>query len=168
MLICPDWNRPLIVESLTAPMVAKHFWTFSGPLLDYVLSPILYLEETTGPVVTVRINDVEFDVPTSWFVMVCDDNTYQLDTVPIATCASHACFAATMSPDDSRVRRYEVIVVDFKAEGVCVHPSMNKHHLMQHPIGVVREAARTAVVTVSMGPHDLHKYLNGYSMGDLV
>lgn len=167
MLICPEWNRPLIIDSLTTPLVAKHFWTFSGPMQDYTLSTIAFLEETTGPAIRISVNEIEFDVPVTWHVMVTDPSTYQLDTVPISSCISGETFAVAMSPDDSRYRVLPIKVIDFVDEAACIHPMLNKGHGLQHPVGIVNLYEKAINVTITIGPYDLYKYIEGLAVGDI-
>jgi hypothetical protein len=167
MLICPDWNRPLIIESLNTPLVAQYFWAFSGPLTDYILSPISYLEESTGPAIRLCINEIEFDVPTSWFIMVSDPDTYQLDTVPVAACANALCHAVLMSPDDSRYRLLPITVVDYIENAVCVHPMLQKGNGMQHPVGIYPSFNKHVGLTATIGPYDLYKYIENLAVGDI-
>lgn len=167
MLICPEWNRPLIVESLTTPLLATHFWCFSGPMNDYVLAPIAYLEETSGAAIKIRINELEFLVPSSWHVLVSDPNTYQLDTVPIAACSNALTHAVAMSPDDSKYRLFPITVIDFEPQSSIVHPMINKGHGLQHPVGLFVSRDKQVHCTVTIGPYDLFKYIENLAVGDI-
>ena len=167
MLICPDWNRPLIIDSLNSPLVAQHFWTFSGPMRDFVLSPITYLEESSGPAIRLNVNEIEFNVPISWSVLVSDPDTYQLDTIPVSSCANNQAYAVSMSPDDSRYRLLPIRVIDFIESDACVHPMMTKGHAMQHPVGITTLYEKTVNLTISIGPYDLFKYIENLAVGDI-
>jgi len=167
MIICPDWNRPLNIDSLDTPIVATHFWTFSGPMLDYCLSPITYLEETTCPLIRLKINEVEFDVPTSWFILVGDPDTYQLDTIPIASCSNSVQHAVIMSPDDSRWRLLPISVISFKPESACVHPMLQKGYGLQHPVGQVMLHEKNVLITITISPMDLYKFIENFAVGDI-
>lgn len=167
MLICPDWNKPLIVDSLNSPMVATHFWTFSGVQQDYMLSPITYLEESTGPAIRISVNEIEFDLPTSWFILVGDPDTYQLDTVPVGSCSSTTYHAVSMSPDDSRYRLLPISIVDFIPSTSCIHPMIQKGHGMQHPVGLTYLHEKQVNLTITVGPTDLYKFIEGLAVGDI-
>lgn len=167
MLICPDWNRPLIIDSLNSPIVAKYFWAFSGPMQDYVLSPINYLEETTGQAIKISVNEIVFDVPLSWFIMISDPHTYQIDTIPVSSCVNSVCHAIAMSPDDSRYRLVPIEVVEFVDTVACVHPMIQKGHGMQHPVGMHTIHEKQVGLTITMGPYDLFKYVEGLAVGDI-
>lgn len=167
MLIMPDWNKPLIIDSLTAPMVASHFWTFSGIMNDYCLSPITYLEESSGQVIRINVNGIEFNIPTSWSILVADPDTYQLDTVPVGSCSSTIYHAVSMSPDDSRYRLLPISVIDFFEKEECIHPMIQKGHGMQHPVGLTYLHEKQVGLTITIGPYDLYKYIEGLAVGDI-
>ncbi len=167
MLIYPDWNRPLILDSLNSPIVAQYFWAFSGSMQDYVLSPLTYLEETTGPAIRLSVNELEFDVPISWFIMISDPNTYQIDTIPVSSCVNTQCHAIAMSPDDSRYRLLPIQVIDYIDNCSCVHPMIQKGYGMQHPAGIHMLYEKQVGLTITMGPHDLYKYVSNLAVGDI-
>ena len=81
MHILYDALRPYNVTSLTDPISITHFWTFSGTMMDFKLEPLEYLEETTGPTVTVEVNGLTFDMPVSWNVLAVEQDSYTV--IPI-------------------------------------------------------------------------------------
>lgn len=168
MLALTDFNKPYLISSLSEPMVAKHHWIFSGQMLDFTLAPIEYLEETSGPAVKVEINGLEFLVPTSWHILITENETYQLDTVPIANCAKIECLAFIMTPDNMKFRTSPVKVLEFIPHAQLVHPMINKGTALQHPVGLICERDNFFQATVSIGPFDLYKYLTEKVVGDLI
>jgi hypothetical protein len=168
MQVLPEFNKPYILESLTSPIVIKHCWMFNAPACDFWLEPIKYLEETTGPVLKVRINNTEFWVPSDWNILVTDRDTCQLDTVPIQSCASVRHEAFAFVSDELKLRTLEVMVLDYNSEATSVvHPMINKGMALVHPVGPAYGGGRPVQLSVIIGPHDLHKHLNGKIVGDL-
>lgn len=168
MLCLPDYNKPYMLDSLTAPVVIKHHWIFSGQLCDFTLSPITYLEETTGAAIKIRINNFEFWVPATWNILVTDTETYQLDTVSIQSCAtvSHPVFI--FSPTEMKLRTMVADVIDYTENISAVHPMINKGTALAHPIGPsmnIRE--KDLQLSVVIGPHDLYKHLSNKVIGDI-
>ena len=88
MLVLPDYGHPYIIDSVSGPVVPKYSWFYDVSLNDFVLRPIRLLEETIGTTVKVRINNFDFNVPASWNLLVVDEDTKLVDTVPITQCAS--------------------------------------------------------------------------------
>lgn len=168
MLILPDYGRPYQIDSLTAPVVVKHNWIFHGPTTDFMLSPITYLEETTGAVIKVRINNSEFWVPATWQILVTDRETYQIDTVALQSCASIKHLAFSFSPDEMKLRTLDVMVVDYAESMALVHPMINKGTALVHPVGPSPVSmGKTIQLSVAIGPHDLYKHLTNKVIGDI-
>ena len=157
-----------MLDSLTSPVVIKHHWTFNGPACDYMLSPITYLEETSGAAIKLRVNNFEFWVPSSWNILVTDTETYQLDTVNIQSCStvSHSIFI--FSPSEMRLRTALADVVDYKENVSLVHPMINKGTMLVHPIGPsLNMREKDLQLSVTIGPHDLYKHLANKVIGDI-
>ena len=58
MQILPDYGFAYIIDEVTGPVVPKHAWYYDAVHNDFMLKPIMMLEETTGPTVLVRIKDL--------------------------------------------------------------------------------------------------------------
>jgi len=169
MLVLPDYGRPYIIDSLTAPMVIKYNWVFNAPQTDFMLSPITYLEETTGAAIKVRINNSEFWVPATWFILVTDRETFQIDTVAITACATSKHIAFAFSPEEMNLRTLDVNVIDYAENMALVHPMITKGTALVHPVGPGPRAgtAKEIHLSVVIGPHDLYKHLTNKVVGDI-
>jgi hypothetical protein len=168
MQILPDYNKPYLIDSLTAPVVVKHHWIFNAPITDFMLSPITYLEETTGAVIKVRINNAEFWVPATWNILVTERETYQIDTVSIQSCASTKHLAFSFSPDEMKLRTLDIMVIDYAEHMSLVHPMISKGNALVHPVGPAPVSnSKTIQLAVVIGPHDLYKYLADKVIGDI-
>ena len=168
MLFLSDLNTPYIVDSLSQPMIIKHHWVFSAHMMDFKVSQISYLEESTGPAIKLKINGFSFFVPVSWNILIVDDDTFQIDTIPVTACANSKCFAFGMSPTDSKIRKFEILIEDFEPKMSLVHPMIQRATAICHPIGTVLDRQVESNVCAVMGPFDLHKWLNGKSIGDIL
>lgn len=168
ILTLPDYGRPYLIESLTSPIVVKHNWIFHAPSCDFTLAPITYLEETTGAVIKVRINNSEFWVPATWNILVTERETYQLDTVGLQSCATTQHLAFNFSPDEMKLRTLEIRVIDYADDMSLVHPMIAKGTALVHPVGPTQEAwGKQLQLSVVIGPHDLYKHLQGKVIGDI-
>ena len=168
MLFLSDLNKPYIVDSLSQPMVVRHHWVFSAHMLDFKIANISYLEESTGPAVKLKINNFGFYVPSTWNILIIDDDTYQVDTIPVTSCSNYKCHAFGMSPTDSKMRLLEVSIEDFEPKMSLIHPMIQRATGLCHPVGVVQDRQKETDVCVVVGPFDLHKWLNGKTVGDLL
>jgi len=168
MLILPDYGRPYVIDSLTAPVVVKHNWVFNAPATDFMLAPILYLEETTGAAIKIRVNNSEFWVPSTWQILVTDRETYQIDTVTIQSCASTKHIAFSFSPDEMKLRTLDITILDYAEEMSLVHPAINKGTALVHPVGPSPKGiGKEHQLSVVIGPHDLYKHLTDKVIGDI-
>jgi len=168
MLFLSDMNKPFIVDSLTQPMVIKHHWVFSAHMMDFTINQIAYLEASTGPVIKIKVNGLSFFVPVSWNVLVVDDDTYQIDTIPVTSCSNAKYHAFAMSPTDSKIRMMEISVEDFEPKMTLVHPMIQRATALCHPIGTTKDTLGETDVCIVIGPYDLHKWLNNKSIGDIL
>ena len=169
MQILPEYNKPYLIDSLTAPVVVKHNWIFNAALTDFMLAPITYLEETTGAVIKVRINNTEFWMPATWNILVTERETYQIDTVGIQSCATTKHLAFSFSPDEMKLRTLDIMVIDYADNMSLVHPMITKGTALVHPVGPapVTNMAKPIQLSVVIGPHDLYKYLTNKVIGDI-
>ena len=170
MQVLPEFNKPILIDSLTAPIVIKYNWMFSGHLLDFLLTPITYLEETSGSAVKVRINNFDFWIPATWFILVVDSDTLQIDTVSITSCASNKHYAYPFSPQEMNLKSLDVRVLDYSDDMSLVHPMISKGQLMVHPVGPVIKpnSDKEIHISVVIGPYDLYKHLNNKVLGDIM
>lgn len=169
MLVLPDYGRPYLIDSLTAPVVIKHHWVFNAPLTDFMLQQITYLEETTGAAVKLRINNSEFWVPSTWNILVTDRETYQLDTVSVSACASTNHIAFSFSTEEMNLRTLDISVVDYVESIALVHPMINKGCSLVHPVGPTPTFnGKQLQLSVVIGPHDLYKHLQNKVVGDVM
>lgn len=169
MLILPDYNKPYLIDSLDAPLVTRHHWIFNATQVDFMLSPISYLEETSGTAYLIRVNGSEFWVPETWKVLVTDYNTYQLDTVEIETCAKIKHVAFAFIPSEQKLRTFDIEVLDSTglARKSLVHPMINKGTALVHPVGPVRSQGQELHASIVIGPYDLHKFMGNRIVGDV-
>lgn len=170
MQILTDYSRALIIDSLENPMVTTYHWILSGHIKDFMLEQIQYLEETKGPGVEIMIEGLSFIVPASWNILVVDDETSTLDTIPIPDCATTNHKALLMSSVDFRIRKAPIKFVEFHEFSKCIHPSVAKGTMFCHPIGPeLRNDKVENILSVMIGPYDLYsKYLKGIAAAELM
>lgn len=168
MLILTDYNKPYMIENLLSPVVPKHYWIFSGQMQDFMLAPISYLEETSGPTLTIEVDGFKFNVPAHWNILIIDHETYQIDTVPIRSCSSHETYAFIMTPEDYGVNKKMITVCGYKNHEVLCHPLMAKGQALCHPIGEVTKRGKDLQLAVVITPHDLNKFIDGKAVGDIL
>lgn len=168
MQILSEVSRPYIIDSLTAPIGVSHFWSFSGHMLDFKLEPLEYLEETIGPTMRVRVQNLEMDVPTSWHILAVDRETYTIDCIPIPQIATFEHDILLFSPDDGKLVTTRLAVVDFMPKASVYHPMIPKGSAMVHPTGPELSHGKSIFYGIVMGPYDLHRWIDSLSVGDIL
>ena len=168
MQILSEVSRPYIIDSLTAPMGVSHFWSFSGHMLDFKLEELSYLEETIGPTVRIRVQNLDIDVPASWHVLAVDKETYSIDSIPITATATFEQNILLFSPDDSKPTTTTITIVDFTPKQSVFHPMIPKGSAMIHPTGPEIWHGKNIFYGVVIGPYDLHRWISGMTVGDIL
>lgn len=168
MQILSEVSRPYIIESLTAPVGVSHFWTLSGHAMDFKLEPLEYIEETSGHTITIRVQNLDITMPASWFVLAVDMETYTIDSIPVARAATldHRLFL--FSPDDSKLVTTTSMVVEYHKHQAVSHPMIPKGSAMIHPTGPELSHGRSIFYGIVCGPHDLHRWVSGRTVGDIL
>lgn len=161
MLIFDENETPIILESITDPVMTSYFWVLDLSIPDFTLAPLLFLEETTAPAMLVDIDGFQFYLPTTWNVLIYDQETSYLDTVEVAEIAGKDFTALTYGLDQSMVRPGPMKVIDYEPSYVSVSPAINKHQMLCHPI--------SANMWINVTPSDAYnKYLKDMIVGDLI
>lgn len=168
MNILSDTNRPYPIESLSAPIGVSHFWSFSGQLLDFKLEDLTYLEETTGPTVRIRCQNMELNVPASWHVLAVDRETFGVDCIPIPAIATFEHDVLLFSADDCKPTTSKLSIVSYFDKASVIHPMIVKGAAMVHPIGLNPMHGKLVHYGIVIGPHDLGRWISGKAVGDLL
>ena len=168
MVILPEYNFPYLIDSVNGPVVPKFSWFYDVEINDFMLKPIRLLEETIGATVSVKINDFILDIPASWNLLVVDDETKMVDTIPITQCSAAGYKAFMMHPDTNDYHVSPITLLDLKMKGSCTHVMIPKMNMMLHPVGpipVTPYSSRTHRVDLSycilLSPQDLGKHMTG-------
>jgi hypothetical protein len=137
-------------------------------MLDFKLEETQYLEEIVGPTIRLRIKNLELDLPASWSIMIVDKETYTVDMIPVAQCASFDQDVLLFSPNDSKLNTAKVSVIDYKQKGMCIAPEIPKGSAMIHPVSQELSHGRNLTYGIVVGGHDLYRYIGGKTVGDIL
>lgn len=169
MMIQTEHGAPYIIDALNQPIVPEYFWTLSAPQLDYVLTPLTYLELSQSTGIELEVNQLTVVIPSTWYVLVADPDTSSIDTVAVSDLSKNAYTAVAMSADDSKMRTMPIRCTGVVKELSCVYPLLPRDNMICHPAGleVNRNTGKITRLSVMFGPADLNKYFDGLSIGDL-
>ena len=161
MLIFDESAEPIILDSIYTPTITEYFYVLDLEMMDFTLTPLLVLEETVYPSITLKIKGFEFILPTNWNILVYAEDTHQLDVVEIGSLAGREFTAMIYGPNKSNVTPGKITVTNYTPEFKNVSPALNKSQMLCHPIGPEE--------WVSVSPSDTYnKYLKDKIVGDLI
>lgn len=167
MLFLADYCHPFMLESVSGPVVPKHAWFYDVQVNDFILKPIMMLEETTGQTVRMRVNSFDFDVPASWFILVVDDDTKQVDTVSVTQCGSSTFKAFMMHPQLNRYELSPIQLLDLEPDGSVVHLLIPRQTLLCHPVGPSTSSGDLSLSCL-IGPQDVGRHMGDLSAQELL
>ncbi len=137
-------------------------------MMDFTIANILYLEEISGPVFDLEIDGTLISVPSSWNIMVTDDEECSIDTVPINICSRNDYNALLMSDTISKPAAAKIRVVDFHEHKTLVYPMLDKGCMLCTPIKKQVYKKNDAYFCAIIGPADVSsKYFNDSMVGDI-
>lgn len=171
MEILADYGHPYVIDSVTSPITPRYCWFYDIELNDLLLRPINLLEETSGEVVLVKINNKEFYIPVSWNLLIIDEDTKLVDTVQITKCGSSNYKALLLHPDESAYQTEPVVLLDLLPYESCSHVMIPKQHMMLHPVGQIKKSnVKRVNVNYSclLTPQDLGKYFHGLTAMEIL
>ena len=161
MLVFDNNSEALILDSIHTPTIADHIWVLDLGMLDFTLAPLLVLEEIVSPSIQLMINGFQFVLPANWNILVCDDESMQLDVVEIAEVAGKEFRAMLYGPKHVMVDTAVISATDYYPTHHNVGPSLSKHQMLCHPVA--------PLTWVNVAPSDTYnKYLKNLVAGDLI
>lgn len=176
MLILPEYGFPHLIDNVSGPVVPKFSWFYDASVNDFLLRPINLLEETQGPTVRVRINGFDFNVPVSWNLLIVDEDTKMIDTVPITQCASSNYLALLMHPEMHDYYTSPVVLLDLIPRDTCTYVMIPRMHMTLHPVGQLPESTHSIRNEMRadlsycclLTPQDLGKHMGNMTAMELI
>lgn len=161
MLILNEHNSTIILEDVAAPVISDYFWVLDMTIMDYTLTPLLFLEEMVCPTMTILVNGFQFDLPASWNVLVYDPETLQLDVVSVSDLAGKELNALIYGAKSVGPLAGVVRILDYKVESKSISPSLTKNQMLCHPISPTK--------WINISPSDAYnKYLKDCIVSDII
>lgn len=160
MIILDEESKVTMLESIHVPTSAEYFWILDLQNLDFTLTKLEVLEELFSPSIALEIDGFQFSIPTSWNILVVDDETSQLDLVTIKDLAGKPFDALIYDHVTNRALSSTIRVIDYTGESHHVSPALNRHCMLCHPISESK--------WVCLAPNDSYnKYLRDLLVGDI-
>lgn len=154
-------SKPIIIDNIFGPIVSEYMWILDLELKDFKLTQITVLEEIICPSFELQILGTRIILPATWYVLVYDPETSQLDVVQIADTAGREFTAFVYGPTLTHPLAGRITVTDYFIEHKNVGPLLNKGQMLCHPIGPNE--------WINVSPSDSYnKYLKDNIVGDLL
>lgn len=161
MLIFDSNSKPIIIETLKSPVVSTHFWSLNLEQQDFVMTPIVYIEEIVSASIQLDVAGFRFFVPATWYVLVADKETAMVDAVRVSDVSCNEFTAFVYGPNRSKADCVTVRAVDYSPSHANVGPSIHKNEMLCHPIDPLR--------WICVGPSDPYsRYLKNTAISDFL
>ena len=162
MLIFQESEGITLIDTIKPTLVEDYFWVLDLDQTDFTLAPLNEIEAITGPSVELLIDGFTFVVPASWNVLICDPETSQLDISDVGSVLGKSFHAFVYGFTTPIVELHKIEAVDYVPMHTSFSPSLNKHHMLCHPIDQTR--------WINLSPADSYnKYFrNTLLSGDLI
>lgn len=161
MLIIDDKGDTIILHNVCTPVASAYFWVLDLQMMDYTLVPMPMFEELWSDCVAVQVEGFTFSMPAKWRILVSDSDTSVLDVVEAEELSKIPFDVVVYDNEKSFAYHSPARIVDVTPQHVEVYPSLNRHHMMCHPIAPSK--------WVSIAPNDTYnKYLKNTVLGDII
>ena len=161
MIIFDENSTPTILDDITTPTIAEYFWVLDLTIDDFTITPLAVLEEISSPTIEIQVAGFRLALPATWSILVCDQETMQLDVVDIQSIAGKDFRAFVYGPNFSMAETLPITTTHYHTYYKNVAPALSKNQMLCHPI------SPTAWINVS--PSDSYnKYLKGKIAGNFI
>ena len=135
MLIFNENNDIVVLDDIYTPLITKYCWITDLSEKDFQLMEIKLLEEMVGPTVTLDVAGFTFEVPASWYVLVCSEETSDVDLVRAHELMRGDFTAMVSGPATTKIEPVHISVVDYNSSGSIITPRLSKNQMLCHAVG---------------------------------
>lgn len=162
MLIFQESQEITLIDTIKPILVENHFWVLDLDQKDFTLAPLNVVEAITGPAIDLLIDGYLITVPKAWNILIVDPETSQLDISDVGSVLGKNFHAFVFGYDTPMVELHSIEAVDYKPNHTTYSPSLNKNHMLCHPVDQTR--------WINLSPADSYnKYFrNTLLSGDLI
>ena len=161
MIIVNENNQSVMLHNVCTPLPSTHFWVLDLVMMDFTLSPLAMMEEQWCKCVALEVEGFCFSVPATWHVLISEGETSILDVIEAEKLSNHNFDVVVYDNEKSFGHCSRVRIIDSSPEECVVYPSLNRHHMMCHPISPTR--------WIAIAPNDGYtKYFKDKLLGDIL
>lgn len=160
MLILNEHEQSVLLQDIKSPVPSNFFWSLNLEHMDFTLTPLEILTETTGGAVKLECDGFSFWVPTNWSVLIYDPENSILDLCKAPDLALKDFEAVTHGANQKRITGTKISVIDVSPDVSIVAPLLNTPVMLCHPI-----AQDKWIVTTPNRVYN--KFLKNMTIGEL-
>lgn len=134
MLYFDSSNRIISVDSIYSPIIDNFIWVLDLEQFDFTLNSMTMLLEITTPSIEMKIEELCIRLPTSWYIVIYDDEIGMMDVVQVSDLLGRNFKLFTYGFNDLMVSGTNYILNKYIPKDVCVMPNLNKKQFLCHPI----------------------------------
>lgn len=135
MVIFDEDTSLVLIDSITSPIKATHFWVLDLAERDFKLAKIETVEEHVTEMLVLSIYGYAIEIPANWQILIVSSETNQLDVVDISEFARNHYQAFVYTHENSRLLTPHAKVIHYEPAGVSHMPSLAKHQMLCHGVG---------------------------------
>lgn len=135
MILHDENGNPLAINSLTDKIPTNYAWCLDLKTQDFTINHFKVVEECKCNTVTIRVNDRELKIPEYWYVLVCDPETTQLDTVPVGNLSNNTFYAFVYGANASVPEYKQIDVLKWEAAQLNTYPTHSRGLMLCLDVG---------------------------------
>lgn len=134
MLIFDEQKRTIILSDIHTPITSDCMYILDLELRDFKLAQLLVLEQIISPAVELLIDGFKFMVPTTWSILIGDEDTSIVDLIPIADILGKNFKAFIYGHSCSMPVLKDITITNYLDAHLTIAPSLNRQQMLCHPI----------------------------------
>lgn len=135
MILHDENGTPLVINNIYDKLPTNYAWCLDLKTQDFTINHFKVVEECTCNTVTIRVNGRYIDLPSYWYVLVCDPETTQLDTVPVGNLSNNTFYAFVYGSTLAVPEYLQIDVVDWKARCAHTYPTHSRGLMLCLDVG---------------------------------
>lgn len=161
MVILDENSKPILVDSINAPLLTSHFWVLDLEDRDFKLQELQVLEEHITPMLVIEIYGYAVELPADWNALIISSENSELDVAEISELSRGHFQVMVYDHSNNRILAAPVKVIEYEPKSTLHMPSISKHQMLCHALGPKGMFCISPI-------DNYNKYLKGAVSGDLI
>lgn len=135
MIFHEENGNPLAINSIHDKVPTNYLWCLDLKSQDFTINMFKVVEECKCNTLTVKINNRYIELPSYWYILVCDPETTQIDTVQVCHLSNNTFYALVYGASAGTHEYMRIDVIAWKPEGIHVYPTHSRGVMLCLDIG---------------------------------